>query len=338
MKDKFSIIIPIYNAELTLKRCLDSIKRQSYRKFEVILIDDGSKDKSLSIAKEFAKNDPRFIVFHQENNGVSSARNKGIDNAKGDFVIFVDSDDEIREGMLHELLDIYRQTDSNLIIASYSASYNYKNKWVINDTLIETGTFSLSEMKIKIIEENIMVHINGLWSKCFDLSLLNENKIRFNVDLDLGEDTCFVLEYMNIANIIATINKPLYFGHATPGGLSHKDRKDIWKNQKLLSQLCSDFYKNECKNLYDKAKSFFWFRGISISINTAISYHWSRTEYISLCEEIVSYPKFLEIKKLNSKYKNLVMLLLKNRFFMILRYVLIMKNMYVYYRRKANKL
>ena len=85
-----SVIVPIYNAEKYLNECISSILSQSYKDFELILIDDGSKDKSLNICNEFAKKDLRIIVVHQENSGVSAARNNGLKNAKGEFVAFVD--------------------------------------------------------------------------------------------------------------------------------------------------------------------------------------------------------------------------------------------------------
>ena len=90
-----SIIVPIYNSESTLKRCVDSILAQTYQNFELLLIDDGSKDCSGEICKEYAQKDSRVKVFHKENGGVSSARNLGLDNARGEWVTFVDSDDWI---------------------------------------------------------------------------------------------------------------------------------------------------------------------------------------------------------------------------------------------------
>lgn len=91
----YSIIVPVYNAEKTLRRCIDSILAQTYPNFELILVDDGSKDSSATIIDEYASKDSRIIPIHQPNGGVSSARNAGLDNAYGDYVVFIDADDYI---------------------------------------------------------------------------------------------------------------------------------------------------------------------------------------------------------------------------------------------------
>ena len=100
---KISIIVPVYNAEQYLRRCIDSILNQSFTDFELILIDDGSKDKSSDICDEYAAKDSRIKVYHKENGGVSSARNLGLDNANGEWIAFVDSDDFIKEDYLKHM-------------------------------------------------------------------------------------------------------------------------------------------------------------------------------------------------------------------------------------------
>ncbi len=106
-----SVIVPVYNVEKYLRDCLDSIVNQSYKNIEIILVDDGSKDKSGEICDEYAKNDDRIRVFHKENGGAASARNLGIDNAKGDYLGFVDSDDYIAPDMYEKLLETLKKHD-----------------------------------------------------------------------------------------------------------------------------------------------------------------------------------------------------------------------------------
>lgn len=100
MEPHISVIIPVYNAEATLKKCVDSVLMQPFADFEVILVDDGSKDGSLQICEEYARRDSRVTVIHKENGGVSSARNRGLEIAKGTWVTFVDSDDYLGNGFL----------------------------------------------------------------------------------------------------------------------------------------------------------------------------------------------------------------------------------------------
>ena len=99
-----SVIVPVYNSEQTLNRCIDSILGQTYRNFELFLINDGSKDRSGEICDEYARKDSRVKVFHKENGGVSSARNVGLDNASGEWITFVDSDDRIGQNFLKNLV------------------------------------------------------------------------------------------------------------------------------------------------------------------------------------------------------------------------------------------
>ena len=108
---KCSIIIPIYNAELTLKRCLDSILAQTYSNFELILVDDGSTDHSPAIIDEYATRDPRMIAIHKQNGGVSSARNAGLEVASGYYIAFVDADDEVRPNWLKTFNNIVGNRD-----------------------------------------------------------------------------------------------------------------------------------------------------------------------------------------------------------------------------------
>ena len=124
---KVSVIVPVYNAEKYIKRCLDSILAQSYRYFEVLLIDDGSTDNSGKICDEYALNDNRIRVIHKENSGVSATRNIGITEAKGDYIAFVDSDDYIRSDMFEKMVKNAEKGMFILRIATWNLKV--KNIW-----------------------------------------------------------------------------------------------------------------------------------------------------------------------------------------------------------------
>ena len=125
MSPKISIIVPVYNAEKTLNQCVDSIIHQSYKDWELFLIDDGSKDHSAAICDKYAQQDERIRVFHKSNGGVSSARNVGLDNAVGEWITFIDSDDWVENNYLENLY----QNDENDIVASYFIAEGWK-EWV----------------------------------------------------------------------------------------------------------------------------------------------------------------------------------------------------------------
>ena len=110
MKELISIIVPVYNAEKTLTRCVEALLGQTYSNIEILLIDDGSKDRSLDICREFARKDPRLKVIYKKNGGVSSARNAGLDTATGTYVMFCDSDDWVESDWCETLLNAY-ETD-----------------------------------------------------------------------------------------------------------------------------------------------------------------------------------------------------------------------------------
>ncbi len=164
MKEKVSIIIPIYNAEKYLKRCLDPIINQSYENLEIILVDDGSTDSSKNIAEDYAKNDKRIKVIHQKNAGLSSARNTGLKHATGDFVTFVDSDDFISPKMVEKMLQAIHDAKATIAVCSFQEKYpngkithfnNHKHpkrllttKEALEDMLLEKGFTVSATMKL----------------------------------------------------------------------------------------------------------------------------------------------------------------------------------------------
>ena len=128
-----TIIVPIYNASMYLRKCLESLYHQSYKKMEILLINDGSTDNSEKICKEFVKKDSRFKYMYKKNGGVSSARNVGIEQAKGDYIIFVDSDDFCTNDMIDNILP--KLTKNKLLCFGYFRVFkNKKEKEVLNNT------------------------------------------------------------------------------------------------------------------------------------------------------------------------------------------------------------
>ena len=192
-----SVIVPVYNAEKTLRRCVDSILSQEFHDFELLLIDDGSKDGTPEICDENAENDKRVRVFHKENGGVSSARNLGIDNANGKWVVFVDSDDYISENYLNGL----QNCDSDLALMQY---HLFKaDGW-------HQPIEHLKRLPAKIKEDEIPQVLNcyltDMMFRCptamaFRRDLIGD--IRFNLNMKVGEDTHFVHQYLEkITSII----------------------------------------------------------------------------------------------------------------------------------------
>ena len=187
---KISVIIPVYNAAQYLEKCLDSVLAQTFTDFELLLIDDGSKDSSGEICDRYAESDSRIRVFHKPNGGVSSARNLGLDNAKGEWITFVDADDELSEDALESLL----VENADFVVCGYecynmngekffsTASYNYYLSLNVDDA----------------ITQMYMGEYYNLYSiaKLYKSSIIKNCNVRFDESLHYSEDRLFVVQYL----------------------------------------------------------------------------------------------------------------------------------------------
>lgn len=191
-----SIIVPVYNAEKTICRCIDSIINQTYMYWELILINDGSNDNSGKICDEYSQKDERIKVFHKDNGGVSSARNMGLHNANGEWVTFVDSDDWVKESYLSNLLN---HVDNNIdLVFSYSEIHT-KNSSIKEK--YSSKVVTLDNLYIAFLENDLHWHTSP-WSKLFKMSIILQYNILFDEKLMLGEDLFFLYSFMLKTNSI----------------------------------------------------------------------------------------------------------------------------------------
>ena len=186
---KISVIVPVYKVEAYLHRCVDSILAQTFQDFEVLLIDDGSPDRSGEICDEFARKDRRVRVFHKENGGVSSARNVGLDNARGEWVCFVDADDWIEPFLLAHLLICVMKHDVDAIL------YNFKkeispNKFVVDHTL---GRDVLVDVDTNII---CTIFKGQVFNYLFRTAQIRVHSLRFDENIHYAEDVLFIIQYL----------------------------------------------------------------------------------------------------------------------------------------------
>lgn len=185
---KISVIIPVYNVEKYLRRCIDSILAQTFTDFELLLIDDGSKDKSGEICDEYAKKDSRVRVFHKENGGVSSARNLGLDNASGEWVCFVDSDDMVKPEYFASFMMF---PDCDLIVGGYREFGFSEKEYFISSKQIIKITNVLKEIEFN----TDFVVMFFPWGKFFKNDIIKKNGITFNEKMRLAEDFVFIIDY-----------------------------------------------------------------------------------------------------------------------------------------------
>lgn len=194
---QISVIVPVYNAEKYLTQCIDSILRQDFTDFELLLIDDGSKDKSGFICDEYAQTDQRIKVFHKENGGVSSARNLGIDKTQGEFIAFIDSDDYVDSNYLSSLTNI----NADLVTTGYETfgnDNNSTNRFSYKDNIYSGQT--ISTCLSSVLNDT---PVRSPWGKLYKNNIIKNNKIYFNTSLRIAEDTVFVQTYLLYCHTIA---------------------------------------------------------------------------------------------------------------------------------------
>ena len=186
-----SIIVPVYNAQNSLERCLMSIIRQGYQQWELILVDDGSQDESLAICKRYSNMDSRIQVIHTDNCGVSSARNTGIENAQGEYIVFVDSDDMIHPDFLSECLS----NKEDLIVTNY-----------IKPSTLDSLHYKEDHPELVFQQSGV----RPVWGKVFVRKIIEDHHIRFDTNIRFAEDTIFVLQYCFHIKTIAYVFQHLY--------------------------------------------------------------------------------------------------------------------------------
>ena len=207
MGEKISVIVPVYNVEQYLERCVDSIINQTYTNLEIILVNDGSTDNSGKLCDELAKKDERIRVIHKENGGLSDARNRGIDESESDLVGFIDSDDYIDSDMYEVLLKNLNNTDADLSMCALYDVYNNTPEAQVTNK--ETWELS-SEQAIKMVMEAKILSVTAV-NKLYRKSLFKD--LKFEVG-KIAEDAFIMIKLLDkCEKIVATNEKKYYYVH-----------------------------------------------------------------------------------------------------------------------------
>lgn len=215
-KNLVSIVVPVYNAELLIERCIESVLSQSYKKFELLLIDDGSVDNSGVLCDNYVSRDCRVRTFHKKNGGVSSARNLGISYASGEYLTFLDADDYYETNFLENCL---KNNNSDLVISGFRrigkinnlAQCEIAKHYFINKGLGEDWSNA---------PENFLFWFP--WGKIFRSDVIKKNNIRFDENLFYSEDFCFVMDYLINVNTLDIITHVDYVHYIEPTNRSVK--------------------------------------------------------------------------------------------------------------------
>ena len=245
---KVSIVIPVYNAESYLTDCIDSIINQSYQNIEIILVDDGSTDNSGNICDNYAKKDNRVKVIHQENSGVSTARNNGIKACSSEYVNFIDSDDIVHSDYIKKLVE---NVNSDLL--PICRIEEFQGKAIIKNG--DNGVINLN--KDRFIELCKIALLNTPCCKLYNVDIIRNNNIYFDTKLSLGEDLLFNLDYLKYINKIVIVDQVLYYYRRSEcNTLSTAYNPNMPEIQSILFDRYTDFFKvlsmdNSISRIYD---------------------------------------------------------------------------------------
>lgn len=244
MEPKVSIIVPVYNAEKGLARCVDSILNQEFRDFELILMDDGSRDRSGEICDGYARADARVVVVHKENTGVSDTRNQAIARARGTFLQFVDSDDWLTADATKLMVRAAEETGCDLVIADF---YRVVGEMVSRKGDIDADQVIGREAFVGFMMENPADYYYGvLWNKLYRREIVEAHGIRMDAKISWCEDFLFNLEYVRYATKFYALRTPVYYYVKTKGSLvNQKISFSRTVEMKLAMFECyNDFFKH----------------------------------------------------------------------------------------------
>lgn len=310
-----SIIVPIYNGEKYLQQCIESILAQSMKDFELLLINDGSTDTSLDICMEYRLKDERIKVIDNENQGVSKARNIGIDMAKGDFIAFVDCDDILSPNYLLYLCQGMTLDDVDMTICGY-LSFHENDEWKIEEI---TGDYRFSSYSSQQAIKNVFYdekykELQGyVWNRLFKREIVYNYNIRFCEKMKYSEDKLFIIQYLSKASKILEIDNILYYyricGDSATG-------KTMYLNYEKLDKCFCDesylvHYLNDNMETGDSIKENVkqWYCRIMV-IRLVNYYQYklynSRLKEMILGEKYFVYPLSKNMKYLKAKQKILL--------------------------------
>ena len=214
MNKQISIIMPVYNAEKYLNRSIESIMNQTYNNIEIILVNDGSTDNSLEICTSYQEKDKRIKLINQENKGVSFARNKGIDEATGDYIMFIDSDDYIEKNMIEDMVAKITKDDIDLVISGIKMNYIRKGQVVGEEKYqLKDKMYSIEEMLNDILIDIDLICICGPCCKLYKTEILKNSKIKFTNEFTMGEDTWYNLDYIDACTGKVVTMSNIYYNY-----------------------------------------------------------------------------------------------------------------------------
>ena len=298
-----SIIIPVYNAERHLHQCIESVIAQSFKDWETILVNDGSKDGSLAICQEYASKDSRIKVIDKPNGGPSSARNKGLDEAQGEYVYFMDADDWIEKNFLEVF---FNENENSYDIIFQGFVREFPDDRVEESFAMDADTSVMS--KEEIICRLYKEHVYGwAWCKLFRREIIEKHHIRFDESLRLWEDELFTSEFLRYAENVRTVNNHLYHYIYYPDSLMQTNNtylKRLFLSERMIEALmpiANEELKEYINSTYNKNLKYSLLMALKNEQNHKCDYATKEAlldRYYARCNE---YPKLKYYNVLSNK-------------------------------------
>ena len=311
-----SIIVPVYNVENYIERCLNSLVNQTFKDIEIITINDGSTDKSLELINKYVKEDIRVSVIDLGDEGVSYCRNLGIEKANGKYIMFVDSDDWIDSNMIEVMYKKAEENKLDLVMCSYIREFKdhskekifnlpeeiiYKEDKVKNELLRKL----VGPVKEELSNPEMLDALGTVWGKLYRTDILKENKIKF-VDLkEIGsaEDTLFNIFTFNYLKKVMFLNKPMYhYWRDNPKSVTSQYNSKLKEQRKVFFKYISDFIKeNNFEQVFEEALN----NRICTSVLGLGLIECSKNNKISRINKIKNIKKIINEEYIRNAYKNL---------------------------------
>lgn len=233
---KISIIVPIYKIERYLRQCIDSILAQTFTDFELLLIDDGSPDECPAICDEYAKKDARIRVFHKPNGGLTSARNCGLDNAKGEWIMHIDGDDWVAPTYIEELYNAAIKNDADIAICGFRFAYE-------DGRYIEEHPTLWDNNKSASLNRYIASTWTTAWGSIHKSSLYHNNGVRSPKNITYCEDFHLMARLCYFADKVVSIDRPLYNYRQQSSSIMHNIDERTWMSARIVYKEIIDFFR-----------------------------------------------------------------------------------------------
>ncbi len=290
-----SVVVPVYNSQNYLEKCLDSIRSQSFQDWECILVDDGSTDDCGTIIDSFVKKDARFVSVHKRNGGVSSARNVGIASARGEYIAFIDSDDWVADDYLELLYNAVRIADCDLSVCGFG---RVGRQGIIIPHSVDTSI----SLRINKENESLFVELNqkcllyGPCKKLYKSSIIKNNGLSFDETCSYGEDLLFNYCYLGYVNRINVLNRILYFYRETgENSLSGRIRPDWFDINYSQWKVLRRFFEERFGDS-ELSKGYLYRRLWGIVYDSVFLYPRLPQRSLNYLKRILSIPEINELR------------------------------------------